>query len=98
MNTFLKHINKNREAILWLFALVLLAVMDPANNHASLCPLSWTGIDFCPGCGLGHSIAFLFRGEWQQSFEEHPLGGFAVLILLYRSTTIIYRNYKLKIK
>lgn len=97
MKSFLKHINRNREAIAWIVALVLLAVMEPTNTHASLCPLSWTGFDLCPGCGLGHSVSYLFRGAWRQSFEAHPLGLFAVLVLLYRSISIFYKNYKLKI-
>lgn len=97
MKSFFKHINKNREAVIWIVALILLAIMEPTNSHASLCPLSWTGLDFCPGCGLGHSISYLFRGEFNQSFETHPLGVFAVVILLYRSFIIIYRNNKLKI-
>lgn len=42
------------------------------------------GISWCPGCGLGHSIAYLFRGDLRNSFHEHWLGVPAVFIILYR--------------
>lgn len=87
------HINKNKEAIIWLVALIALAIMDPTKQHVTLCPIGMMGFDFCPGCGLGHSIGYLFRGEWVLSWQTHPLGFFAVGMLSYRIVTIILNNY-----
>lgn len=76
------------EAIVWITALILLATMSPANEHASLCPFNALGLGFCPGCGLGHGIAFLFRGNLQASFAAHPLALPAVVILLLRIISV----------
>jgi len=77
------------EVIIWTSALLLLALMSPVDGHSSLCPFKALGIPFCPGCGLGHSISWLLHGEPIASFHAHPLGWFAVLILLYRIVTLI---------
>ncbi|MCA1745114.1 MAG: DUF2752 domain-containing protein [Bacteroidales bacterium] len=45
-------------------------------------------LGFCPGCGLGTSISWLFRGQLSQSFASHPLGIPAVGILVHRIWTI----------
>ncbi|MTI20304.1 DUF2752 domain-containing protein [Fulvivirga sp. RKSG066] len=87
---------KTREALIWLVALLVLAILDPTRSHISICPLSLLALDFCPGCGLGHSIGYLFRGEFLLSFKTHPLGAVAVVLLLYRSASLLYKNYKLK--
>lgn len=74
------------ELFIWPVALVLLFLMDPhASGDFSLCPLSYLHIRWCPGCGLGHSISFVLHGEWKASLKSHPLGPFAVIILLYRT-------------
>lgn len=37
------------------------------------CPLKfWTGLD-CPTCGLGRAVFFLLDGQWQLSWDYHPL-------------------------
>jgi hypothetical protein len=72
------------EAMCWIVGLLVLAFISPTNNHVSICPLNNLGWDFCPGCGLGRAVTFLFHGELLQSFRTHPLGIFAVSILLYR--------------
>jgi hypothetical protein len=72
------------EALIWFFGLITLALISPDAGHFTICPLSNLGFDFCPGCGLGHSISLLFRGEFAKSFAAHPLGIFAVIILTYR--------------
>src|SRR5690606_17432501 len=73
------------EAIIWLGGLLALALWRPeGESHFTLCPLRNAGFDFCPGCGLGHSISFLFRGELVHSISAHPLGIFAVIVLSYR--------------
>jgi hypothetical protein len=73
------------EALIWAASLFILAFHNPEGGmHFSICPLSNLGFDFCPGCGLGRSISFLFRGQIKQSFAAHPLGIFAVIVLSYR--------------
>jgi hypothetical protein len=80
------------EALLWLSGLVALAFADPSAEHVVLCPLALMEFDFCPGCGLGRSIAYLFHGEIVKSFQSHPLGVFAVLVLLNRIYTLVRRK------
>ena len=77
------------ELAIWIVGLFLLATMSPENDHASLCPFNAMGLSFCPGCGLGHSISWLFRGEFNLSFQTHPLGWFAVIMLLFRIITLL---------
>jgi hypothetical protein len=72
------------EGIVWFTGLVVLAFYEPAENHISICPLNQLGFDFCPGCGLGRSISFLFHGEIIRSLATHPLGIFAVIVLSFR--------------
>lgn len=59
--------------------------MDPGQStHYSFCLFKFLGIPFCPGCGLGHSISFLLHGNLYASFSAHPLGIFAVPVILFR--------------
>ncbi|MBU2651479.1 MAG: DUF2752 domain-containing protein [Bacteroidetes bacterium] len=88
---FLRH---NLEAFVWIIALFSLAMTDPGCDHFSLCPLKNLGFEYCPGCGLGHSISWFFRGELLRSFEAHPLGVPAIVILLYRIVNIFYKYRK----
>ena len=81
---------KHIEAFFWIAAITALALTNPESpGHFSLCPLKNAGIDFCPGCGLGHAISWLFRGELAASFKSHPLGIPAVVILLSRSFRLL---------
>jgi hypothetical protein len=77
------------EAIIWFGGLVILAFLNPIGSHFTLCPLHNLGFDFCPGCGLGKSISFLFRGQVAQSFKAHPLGIFAVIVLSLRILNLL---------
>jgi len=77
---------------------MLLALMSPGTDpHYSLCIFKLIGIDFCPGCGLGHSISHLFRGDLQASFSAHPLGIFAVIIILFRIYKLLLLHLPKKI-
>jgi len=86
---FRQFVKARFEAVVWITGLMLMAFMSPVNTHASLCPLKATGLGFCPGCGLGHSIAWLFRGDFAASFHTHPLGIVAVIILVWRIIEIL---------
>jgi hypothetical protein len=86
--------SKYFELLFWIAALVSLAVTDPVGPaHFSLCPLKTIGITWCPGCGLGHSISWLFRGDIRNSFHAHWLGIPALCIILYRIYTLIVQKF-----
>jgi hypothetical protein len=81
---FIAFKNAPWEAMIWITGLTVLAVLPAGEAHFSICPFDAAGLDFCPGCGLGRSIGYLFRGDIKQSFGAHPLGVFAVIILTSR--------------
>jgi len=84
------------EATIWIFGLVYLVfINDPQSIHFTICPLANLGIDFCPGCGLGNSISYLFQGEMSASIHAHPLGIFALIIITMRIITIIKNNRRM---
>ncbi len=77
-----KILSENLEAIVWVVALVWLALVDPAAGaHFTLCPLKNLGIDWCPGCGLGTAAGYALHGDLAESFRHHLLGIPAILIL-----------------
>ncbi|MDQ6756524.1 MAG: DUF2752 domain-containing protein [Bacteroidota bacterium] len=88
------------ELLFWIVSLTALAMMQPTSDtHFSLCIFKLLGIDFCPGCGLGHSISFLFHGNMSKSFSLHPLGIFAVLVILFRVyKLLLLRLFSKKLK
>ncbi len=72
------------EGVIWLAALLYLALMDPsAPPGFSLCLVSHLGVP-CPGCGIGRSISFALHGDFAASWAAHPLGIFALAVLLQR--------------
>jgi len=82
------------EALCWVTGLVLLAFLDPEAPHLfSFCPFSWVFENGCPGCGLGHAIAFLYRGQWLASWHAHPLA-VPALFLLTRRIFKLGKNYQ----
>ncbi|MEO8884483.1 MAG: DUF2752 domain-containing protein, partial [Mucilaginibacter sp.] len=83
-------ISKNLELLFWVAALIALATTNPANpSQYTLCPLKLMGITWCPGCGLGHSIAFLLHGDIKNSFHAHWIGIPALGIILYRVWVLV---------
>jgi hypothetical protein len=94
INNSVKFIRKNLEAFMWIGGLTYLALINPySGGHLSLCAFNLAGIDFCPGCGLGMSISLLFHGDIAASFSAHPLGIFALIILVYRIYSLLYGNF-----
>ena len=80
----------DREALLWIAGLLTLAVSRPdADRHYTVCPFRHVGLRRCPGCGLGRSISYLFRGRVRDSFQAHPLGVFALAVILGRIATLL---------
>ena len=81
--------------LIWIASLLYLAFfVNPYETHFTICPLSNLGFEHCPGCGLGNSIALIFRGQFSQSFDAHILGIPALLIILHRIFVIINFNLK----
>jgi len=73
------------ELTFWAAALIALAICNPAQPaHFTLCPFRLLGITWCPGCGIGHAIAFLFDGDVKRSFASHWFGIPALAIILWR--------------
>jgi hypothetical protein len=91
---FLRH---NLEAFIWITALVVLALSNPSGEHYSLCPFHNLGWEHCLGCGLGRSVSLLFRGELSLSIRCHPLGLFAIVMIISRIIQVFKNtsnNYK----
>jgi hypothetical protein len=87
-NTFFLHFE-------WLALtglLVAAAAINPYSPGASFCLFDAAGIEYCPGEGLGRSIAHLFRGNFYESVQAHPVGFAAVLIIMIRVGSILHRN------
>jgi len=86
--------NLDFEALFWLSAFIYLTVINPYTpKHLNICVFSLMGIDNCPGCGLGKSISMIFHGDIIGSFNTHPLGIPALLLIVKR----IYQLIKNKI-
>jgi len=92
MKVIFTFIRRHLEAIIWIAAILTLALMSPVDQCYSLCLFHHLGIDWCPGCGLGHSIAWLFRGDLMNSFNAHPLGIPALAVITLRIISIIKKN------
>jgi hypothetical protein len=73
------------ELTFWIAALIALAICDPLqSSHFTLCPFKHLGITWCPGCGIGHAIAFLFHGDVSRSVDAHWFGIPALGIIAWR--------------
>ncbi|GAA4317742.1 DUF2752 domain-containing protein [Compostibacter hankyongensis] len=80
------------ELLAWTAGLICLACCNPGRGDFTLCPLANLGFTHCPGCGLGHAIAYLLHGQWQASWESHPLGAPALLLILHRIAVLTPRQ------
>ena len=72
------------ELLVWLSALVFLAINNPSVHPYTLCPFSNLGFSWCPGCGLGRSISSLLHFDLSGSIHYHWFGIPAFFILLNR--------------
>ncbi|HEY0770280.1 MAG TPA: DUF2752 domain-containing protein [Sphingobacteriaceae bacterium] len=83
------------ELICWTTGLILLSQYEAAlQHHFSLCPLYNLGVSWCPGCGLGRSIASFLHGDVSDSIKHHWFGIPGLFILLYRVFYLL-RNFRL---
>jgi hypothetical protein len=86
------------EAYIWLAGIILLTLTNPYIQEWTLCPLHNLGFEYCPGCGLGRSVSLILRGDFIASWQMHPLGGLALVVLITRSIYLLFyypknRNY-----
>jgi len=72
------------ELTVWVAALVCLSFAQLNEPHFKLCPVAALGFTWCPGCGLGRSIAAILHGSFSLSFHYHWFGFPALLILIHR--------------
>lgn len=88
------YFKKYGEAAMWLAALVALFFMN--TEGPSLCVFKALGVEWCPGCGLGHSMHHALHLNFAAAIEEHILGIPAVMIILFQTFKLIYinKNYK----
>lgn len=58
----------------------LMTMASPSDDGPTICPMALlTGVA-CPGCGMSRAIAWMFRGDLQQSVAYHPLAPLVVII------------------
>lgn len=100
MSDQIKHIFTNYfEIVVFSVGLLLMALMDPTTDYkSSWCLYEMAGINFCPGEGLGHSIAYTFRGNIHKAMEANILGPLSVIILTVRIGTLVRNNLGLNFK
>lgn len=93
MRRILRYVD--REAAIWVTALVVLALGNPNSDfHFTIFwPYYVWGIE-SPGYGLGHSISYLFRGDVISAIQTHVLGIPAVAIILWRAITLQAKLFK----
>lgn len=73
------------EWLAWTGALLLPMCIEPGKAEAtSLCLFKYLHFPWCPGCGLGNSLAYLYRGELLLSVKTHLMALPALAILGYR--------------
>ncbi|PWN07101.1 DUF2752 domain-containing protein [Rhodohalobacter mucosus] len=74
--------------------LIAVVTIDP-DSAAGFCLIEWTGVEHCPGEGIGRSMSSAMRGDFVRSFQLHPAGIPAIIILTIRIGSIFNRNSKM---
>lgn len=87
-------IRQHFELLCWTGALLALFFLSETKSETSLCVFTAVGFGHCPGCGIGHAIHFALRGQLVESFNHHPLGIFAVLIIFNRARILLKQKNK----
>ncbi len=73
--------NRHFEWFVLLAGLLMMAVLDPRTAGEGYCLLEWMGITWCPGDGLGRSIAWATHGEFYKSLEYNIMGIPSIIII-----------------
>lgn len=82
------------ELAIWVIALCALYFMQATTVSKSLCFFSWMGIRQCPGCGIGHSINAALHLQFSNSFQYHPMGIIAIIIIFNRIKQLAFKSIK----
>lgn len=100
MSEQLKHIFTNYfEITVFSVGLLLMVFMDPTTGYrSSWCLYEIVGVNFCPGEGLGHSIAYIFRGQFYNAMQANVLGPFAIIVLFSRVGFLLRKNNGINLK
>ena len=78
---------------MWAAGLLVLGASNPNSDfHFTLFWPQWVFGIQSPGYGLGHSIAYLFRGDLTSSLDSHLLGVPVVIVLTYRILSLQVRK------
>ena len=89
-----KIFKRHFEWVAFTGGLIALGLMNPyVDQGSSLCFFDILGIPFCPGEGLGHSIAYTFRGDLNNALHANIMGPIAIIILLGRIGYLIQQNF-----
>ncbi len=89
-STYRKLQRPETEAVLWIAGLIYLFIINPYEaQHYTFCAFKLVGIDDCPGCGLGNSISMILHGDLTSPFSSHPLGIFALTVIVFRIFTLL---------
>lgn len=95
-STLRQFFNRHFEWVALATGVILLAFMNPyVEQSATWCLFDWVGVPFCPGEGLGHSISFIFRGEFNKAMDANILGLFALPVIVGRIGVLVTRNFHL---
>ncbi len=69
-------------SIIWAIALTALFSMD-ASSTTSFCLLKFAGVDWCWGCGIGHSIHYTLHFQFTEAVKHHWLGIPSTIALIW---------------
>lgn len=87
---FLRRYRTMVEAAVWSGGLLLMALADPTREALfEVCLLKLAGVAWCPGCGLGHAVGFLARGQVAEAMASHPLVIPVVGVLVFRTVSLL---------
>ncbi|MFY7900869.1 MAG: DUF2752 domain-containing protein [Chitinophagaceae bacterium] len=92
IQSIFKYLLKHIELLFFSAAIITLYCMDVATTSTSFCVFKWIGFNSCFGCGIGHSIHYALHFQFLKSFQAHPLGIFAICIILCRIFTLVFKN------
>lgn len=68
---------------------MLLFFLPGYKEGYSLCPSVFFGLGKCIGCGIGHAIHDALHLRLTSSFQHHPMGIFAIIIIFIRIKQLI---------
>ena len=88
--TLAKWTKQHLELMFWFTAMLLLFFLSPGGSQTSRWVFRCSGIEHCPGCGLGHSINHALHARFAQSVDAHLMGIPALIIIFHRITQLIY--------